>query len=139
MSHGWATGLFDCCGGIDAGPACCVQHFFCQPCVWGDALRRAGIAGSSALTALLICGGDSAIDEAAGLIARQKLARKYGIEESTLSALFAGFCCPFCARVQEVNTVLARERGLTYGCASLKPRPQKMRRKRPARRRGSSA
>ena len=117
----WATTLFDCFGGPDTGFNCCVQQCCCQPCVWGDALRRAGVADSSFFTFLVICGGRSALDETASFFGRRRLLEKYGIEESSFESFFASCCCSCCARVQEVNTVMEREKNLKYGCASLEP------------------
>ena len=114
----WETTLFGCSGGKDIGCNCCVQNCCCQPRTWGDALRRAGFQNSSLFAFLLVCGGDSLVDETVGYFARRRILAKYNIEESDFYSLFASCCCPPCARYQELNTIMVRE-GYRYGCASV--------------------
>ena len=121
MAPTWTTGLLDVCGGPDAGVNCCVQHCCCGPCVWADALRRAGVRNGSLFALLLLCGGaNSALDETSSFFARRELAAKYGIAEDAAATAAIACCCAPCARVQEVSTVMARE-NLRYGCAGLVP------------------
>lgn len=119
-SSAWATPLLGCLRGKDVGPNCCFQHVCCGPCIWGDALRKAGVENAELFTLAQFCGDSSLVDEAAGFFARRRLAKKYGITESPLYSTAATFCCAPCARVQEVNTVLTRE-DLHYGCATTVP------------------
>ena len=127
----WSTGLFECCSVKDVGVLCCFNHCCCGPCVWGDALGAAGlnnanayIAGQVAGLALSSTGYNTAAafgtaaTSTTGYAGRAALANKYGVEESTFDALFARLCCPLCAQIQEVNTVMEKER-LVYGCAGL--------------------
>lgn len=124
----WATGLFDPCG-KDAGPWCCVQVCCCGPCVWGGALREAGVENWRFFAFAACCGGDTCVDEAAGLLARRKLMAKYSIEESDRYGCLASCCCAPCARYQELNTVMVRET-LEYSCANVTrvAAPQRIRR-----------
>lgn len=123
----WATGLFGCLQGPDVGFNCCVQTCCCGPCVWAEALRRAGVQEATLYALLCACGGNSLADEVAGYGARRALMRKYDIPaESTLETCTITCCCAPCARLQEINTVLARE-NLTWGCATLRPKaPQRI-------------
>lgn len=118
----WETSLFGCFRTKDAGCNCCVQHVCCGPCVWGSALRAAGISDSTLFATLLCCGGDTILDETAGYLARRRLAKHYGIVEDDTTSLLIACCCAPLARVQEVDTILVRE-GLVYGCAGVKPGP----------------
>lgn len=115
----WSTGLFGFTKAKDRGCNCLVQNCCCQPCTWADALQHAGIRDSSLYALALVLGGRGCCDEFAGFTARRQLARHYDIEESQAQACIASMCCPFCARWQELNTVLERER-LDYACASTK-------------------
>ena len=119
-SGAWATPLLAVCAGKDAGCNCCVQHCCCGPCTYASALKRAGVPDASVLSLLLCCGGESLVDELAGYVARRRLADRYGIAEDETYTLLVACCCQPCARVQEVSTVLERER-LHYGCAETVP------------------
>jgi len=44
---------------------------------------------------------------------------KYEINESIGESIFVRCCCPLCAQIQEVNSVMIKE-DLKYGCATLK-------------------
>lgn len=116
----WSTGLFGCARAQDPGLNCCVQNCCCQPCTWGDALRRAGVRDSGVYTLALVLGGRGCCDEFAGYVGRRRLAERYGIEESQAQACLTSACCAPCARWQELNTVLERER-LRYACAATEP------------------
>ena len=118
-SSDWSTSLFDLCGGPDVGGNCCLQNCCCQPCTWGDALRRAGVREGSTFTIFVLIGGNSLLDEAAGYLARRRLVEKYDIREDPVQSCVFSCCCAPCARLQEINTVMTRER-LVYDCASLK-------------------
>ena len=129
----WSTGLFGCLYGRDAGFNCCVQNCLCGVCVWGDALAKAGVRDSAVYTVAVFLGGRSLLDEFAGLLARRRLAEKYGIQEDQTYACLVSCCCAPCARFQELNTVMEREH-LKYGCARTVaevqgiPAPQRIRR-----------
>jgi hypothetical protein len=108
------------CAGKDAGVHCCVQVCCCGPCVYGSALQTAGFEDATLYAVLLCCGGRTAVDEVAGYSARRRLVARYGIREDPLTGLLLSCVCAPCARYQEVNTILVRERR-TYGCARVVP------------------
>ena len=122
MTTTWSTSLFGCLSGEDVGGNCCVQNCCCQPCVWGDALRRAGVRDADTYTILALAGGRTAADEVGGFFARRRLAAKLGIDEGELTSAYVVCCCAPCARLQEINTVMARYPHLRYGCATLRER-----------------
>lgn len=124
MSETWSTGVFQVCSGKDVGPFCFLQVCCCGPCVWGEALREAGIESSSLFTLAVLCGGNSILDETAGYFARRQVARKYRIEEQDSRSVFLSCCCAPCARYQELNTIMVRE-NLQYGCATVRPTTMK--------------
>ena len=127
----WETDLFECHRAKDVGLTCCLNHICCGICIWGDALRVAGVkdagvyvAGAAAGTVLSTNQhGVGALGQAgvmfSSIAGRIKLAKKYGIEEDTFATLFARGCCMLCAQVQEVNHVIVNEK-MTYGFAALK-------------------
>lgn len=127
----WSTGLFELHKAKHPGVLCCFNHLCCGPCVWGDALKMANVANSERYVTGAIVGsalGTSRNDLVSAIgttsstfssvAGRTALADKYGIEETTFSLYCARLCCPLCAQVQEVNTVIERE-NLTYGVAKL--------------------
>ncbi len=118
----WETELFRPFDGKDVGVRCCLQVAFCQPCLWGSALSEAGIEDSLLLTLLVLCGGDTLCDEGAGYVARRRIIRKYSIEETESVSLILSCCCAPCARYQELNHLLVRERR-TYGLLETIPDP----------------
>ena len=120
MPTTWSTPLWRCFDGKDAGFNCCIQHCFCGPCIWTDALHRAGVPNASLYGFTLVLGGNSPFDELAAYSARKALMQKYDIYEPEDVTCYYTLCCRPCARCQEVATVAERER-LHYGCASLEP------------------
>ena len=116
----WNTYILRPLDGKDVSPFCCAQVACCLPCVWGSALRAAGIEDSLLLTLLVICGGDTLCDEGAGYIARRRILRKYSIKENEFETIFKTCFCAPCARFQELNTILERE-NLTYGYLEVVP------------------
>ena len=114
----WATGIFGCFDGPDVGFNCAVQQCCCLPCIWGNALRRAGIQNSEVYFLAALCGGDTLIDEGASFLARRRLVEKYGITESSFASFFYSCCCNPCSMCQEINTVM-KDKNLKYGCATL--------------------
>ena len=116
----WSTSLFGCFQGEDLGLNCCVQNCCCQPCVWGDALRRAGVANADAYTVLAVAGGRSLFDEVGSYFARRRLADRFGVQEGEITTAFVVCCCAPFARLQEINTVMSRDPALRYGCATLR-------------------
>ena len=144
----WENSLFDVCNTKDCGLLCCFNHCCCGPCVWGDALTKAGVKNAGmyvtgAVVGSVLAASNNDVTSSIGDVTstfsfvsgRAALAKKYGIEESTLSSSCTRICCPLCAQVQEVNTVLVKE-SLVYGCGTLKndeqggsaPAPQTMKR-----------
>lgn len=120
-TRGWETSLFGCLGGKDVGVACCVQNCFCQPCVWGDALRRSGVQHATLYFPPLLSSsrvGSTLLVDTAGYRTRRRLLRRYGIVEHDAYSLLVSCCCCGCARFQELNTMMVRER-YAYGCASV--------------------
>ena len=129
----WSTKLFECCNTKDVGILCCINHTCCGPCVWGDALKAAGVKNANkyatnALIGSILSTSNNGFVSSIGNVTstfsftngRIALAKKYGINESSFDTFFARLCCPLCAQVQEVNTVMERE-GLVYDCVSVKP------------------
>lgn len=116
----WPTFVWDCFRVKDAGANCCVQHLCCGPCVYASALTVADIKHAPLYALLVACRGDSPLDEVAGYAARRQIVEKYGIKEDPANSLIISCACGPCARVQEVNAILVRERH-TYGCARIIP------------------
>lgn len=140
MTSTWETELFECHKAKDIGFLCCINNCCCGGlCVWTDALVKAGVPnakqyGTSVLFGSLISNAGSLADSSAlqGLGQAQStvsfvngriaLMKHYNIEEPYFATCFSRCCCPCCAGVQEVNTVMVRE-GLLYDFCSLKPDP----------------
>lgn len=117
----WETSLFGCLEGKDVGVACCVQNCVCQPCVWGDALKRSGVQRATLyLPPLLSLSrvGPILLIDTAGYRTRRRLMHRYGIVEPDAYSLLVSCCCCGCARFQELNTMMVRE-GYAYDCASV--------------------
>jgi Cys-rich protein (TIGR01571 family) len=142
----WNNNLFDILNTKDCGLLCCFNHTCCGPCIWGDALKAAGVKDAGKYAAGAIVGSvlGSSNNEFVSSIGnvtstfsfvsgRAALAKKYGIQESTLSLYLPRICCPICAQIQEVNTVNEKE-SLIYGCGTLEkekviaPLPQTIKR-----------
>ena len=135
MSTQWETSLFECHKVKDPGIPCFLNHCCCGVCIWTDALKKANIPNASSYglgvlfgNILSLCGtsADSSVLRGVGTAqtvttsasGRIALAKKYQINESTSQTFCASICCPLCAQVQEVNTVMVNE-GLRYGSAEL--------------------
>ena len=115
----WETELFDCFFTKDAGPLCCFNFCCCAPCVYSDALSKSNVPNAGFISVLTFLGeANNDLGTGAGFVGRRALLRKYNINESTIETCFVSCCCPICAAVQDVNTVMVKE-NLKYGCASL--------------------
>lgn len=114
----WNIGLFECFSSPNLGPTCCVAHCCCQPCVWSSALQLIEVENAPLLGLFVCCGGRGILDEFAGYIGRRAVLQKYNIPERDLdTGCIACFLGP-CGRVQEVETIVQRER-LTYRLLSV--------------------
>lgn len=126
----WSTGILGCFDGEDVGLKCAVQQCCCLPCIWENALRRAGVKNSEVYFLAALCGGDSLVDEGASYLARRRLVEKYNIKEGGFTSFFYSCCLNPCAMCQEINTVM-KDKKLKYGCATLvdaAPPPNRIRR-----------
>tara|TARA_Y100000739_G_C20443975_1_gene389156 strand:- start:46 stop:525 length:480 start_codon:yes stop_codon:yes gene_type:complete len=120
----WPTPLFEFSSLRDVGLNCCIQHICCGPCIWGSALEYARVKNADNITIVAIVG--SVIDNDAGgalslgafIKGRRRLVEKYEIDETVGKSSCIRCCCPVCAQIQEVNSVMVRE-DLKYGCATL--------------------
>ena len=121
----WPTPLCGCSTLKDVGLNCCIQQTCCGLCIWGSALEYARVENADNITIIALIGSlinnDSggALSMGAFIKGRRKIVEKYEINESIGQSIFVRCCCPVCAQIQEVNSVMIKE-NLTYGCASLK-------------------
>lgn len=127
----WSIGLFECYKAKHIDVQFYFTHCCCGPCVRAQALKEAGVANAVDYAIYGVAGSvlassnnntvrtvGQATQTAAYAKARSELAKKYKIEEPVLVTILASFCCPLCAQIQEVDTVVTNE-NLTYNCGSL--------------------
>lgn len=138
MNGSWSVDLLlGCIHAKDAGALCCLNHCCCGICIWSDAMHiskvphgrmygRVAIGGAfvgalgatNNMRSLEVLG--QAQEQVSYVSGRTALMDHYSIYESSFDTIVARCCCPFCAQVQEVDTVLVRE-GYHYGYCELVP------------------
>lgn len=125
----WRLGIGElvCCVGCfqarDCGFNCCVATWCCNPCIYSEIMRLAGIQGAAGAAATgIVAGALRGNENTAGLGAaadaaatfqraqvRQRLAMKLfgkdGVVESQVFSILLHCCCAPCALVQEVDAV----------------------------------
>lgn len=113
----WNHSLFGVFAAYECGFGCCVQHCFCQPCVVGSSLSKAGYANSALVSVGLVAGG-GLLSGIAAYIARRQVNDKYALNEDACVSILAAFCCASFSNVQVVSTIAQKEK-LKYGCAAM--------------------
>ena len=129
----WSIGLFGCCAcqvkncNSFAG---CLNLAFCGVCTYSAAVAKTGIdplgtnISDEKLRCIALCCGVTCVqlvpcqDILIESLLRLEFAKKYGIEETAISAFFKTCCCRECANAQVLNEVLVREK-YRQGCASV--------------------
>lgn len=111
----WDIGLFDCCicKVKDCGIHCCLYNMMSSPCIWCRALEAAGIGTWSQH-----CLGLSICCQCYSCRMRQKVARKYNMEEGCFISCLIDLCCPTCSYYQQMNEILVKEQ-LTWECCDV--------------------
>ena len=122
----WSNGLFGCCSIQDCGCNCCIQECCCPCCIFGSMVAKSEIdpfdfgwdesSRCMASAAGVCCEGVPFQALMLRSVARLNVARKYGIKEDIVHAVFISCCCPCCADMQVENEVMVKE-GLKFGCA----------------------
>ena len=111
----WNSDLCGCCSGPDCGCNCCVQWYFCSPCVFGDLNEKAGFGGCTECCLFYFCCNPCAVSKLA-----MDVNKKYeGIGDSNGMIFLKGCFCNVCLQFQATNEIMFRE-GLKYDCASTK-------------------
>ena len=120
----WPTTLCSCSSLKEVGLNCCIQHTCCGLCIWGSALEYARVDNADNITIIALIGSlvnngvGGALSMGAFIKGRRRLVEKYEINESLGKSFCVRCCCPICAQIQEVNSVMINE-DLKYECATL--------------------
>ena len=109
----WDNGLCGCCSVKDCGVMCCINEYFCGPCIWGSVMEQAGQGSCFVCCLALYCCPHCTIAKAGC-----DVAGKYGIEEGGCGACMKAFCCTCCYALQIQHEVMTKE-GLNYGCMAV--------------------
>tara|TARA_Y100000389_G_scaffold62579_1_gene58620 strand:+ start:6825 stop:7442 length:618 start_codon:yes stop_codon:yes gene_type:complete len=124
LGIGSLIGCVGCFQARDFGLNCCVATYCCNPCIYTEAMRLAGVQGAEAAAVTgVVAGALRGNDNNGGLAAaadaaatfqranvRQKLAIKLfgqdGRVEPYIWSLFLHCCCAPCSLTQEVDAIM---------------------------------
>jgi len=109
----WSGGLCGCCSVKDCGPMCCINEYFCGPCVFGSIMEKGGLGSCFVCCIALECFPCCTIMKAG-----MDVSAKYGIQEGCCNACMKACCCTCCYALQIQNEVMIKEK-LHYGCMAV--------------------
>ena len=103
--------LCSCCKVKGCGLECCIANTCCAPCVVGAIMEKGGL-GFCEPWCMAQCGYGGTICSGAvpGVLMRNIVVAKYGIDEPGCNTILCATCCPLCSYYQVAHEVLTREK-----------------------------
>ena len=101
----WETSLLDCI----RSPLYLLHMCVCHSCVWGNALSKVGVRDARVLACLsLSC--PFGMGRVCAYVGRREVVHRYRSQEKDAESVAISCCLHCCERLQEVDTLLAREK-----------------------------